>query len=153
MRFFGPYNAGGFDLKFQPLKYYFIGCLYSYVEFSEDLLPPETEKVWTISLSRFSGVRRIVIHCNEMEILNFVVSQSTCAMSVWEEQWALRDVKKIQFGYIYSSTATDYYRAGEYQIFKYFTTAPILYHNQYHFFTSTEHVGLQAEGLAPGFCR
>ena len=112
VEFFSPYYAGGFHLLFKPLEYFFIGCLNSYVEFSEDLLPSETEKVWTIFLSRISGVRRIVIHCNEMEIFNFVASKSTCVNSGWEEQWALRDVKKIKFGYIYSSTATDYYRAG-----------------------------------------
>ena len=119
------YAGSGFGLKLKPLQYSFIGCLDSYVEFSEDLLPSETEKVWTIFLSRVSGVRRIVIHCNEMEIINFVVSESTCAMADWESKWVTRDVKRIQLiGYSYSSSSTateaDYFRAGEYQILKYF---------------------------------
>ena len=123
VNFLSPSSAGGFDLNFKPLEYKFIQCLDSYVGFSEDLLPYETEKIWTIFLSKVSGVTRIVIHCNEMEIINFVMSESTCALSGWERKWVTSDVKMIRLtGYSYSSTATeaDYFRAGEYQILKYF---------------------------------
>ena len=71
-------------------------------------LPTETDKIWTISLSRSSGIR-LTIHCNNKEVLNFVFSDNTCSESNWSEKWS-RDVEKIWFPDY--DTASDYYRPG-----------------------------------------
>ena len=67
-----------------------------------------TDKVWRITLTRTAGVR-LVIHCNEVEVLNTLLS-STCSVSAWSTYWN-NDVNKIFFYSV--DTASDYYRAGD----------------------------------------
>ena len=67
-------------------------------------LPTDTVKVWRITLTRTSGVR-LVIHCNEVEVLNFLLSDLTCNDSSWSTVWS-RDVEKMSFS---QDTATDFY--------------------------------------------
>ncbi|XP_063686031.1 sushi, von Willebrand factor type A, EGF and pentraxin domain-containing protein 1-like [Bolinopsis microptera] len=67
--------------------------------------PSPTDKVWRITLTRTAGVR-LVIHCNEVEVLNILLSQSTCSGSDWSTYWN-RDVTKIKFWSV--DTASDYY--------------------------------------------
>ena len=67
--------------------------------------PSDNEKIWRISLTRTAGVR-LVIHCNEVEVLNTLLSQE-CRYTFWSTVWN-RDVKKISFRS--SDTASDYYR-------------------------------------------
>ena len=43
--------------------------------------PPETDKVLRIALTRTSGVR-LIIHCNEVEVLNVLLSDSTCSDTI-----------------------------------------------------------------------
>ena len=71
--------------------------------------PSATDKVWRITLTRTAGVR-VVIHCNDVEVLNRLLSGATCINSLWSTIWN-RDVTKIQFES--SDTASDYYRAGD----------------------------------------
>jgi hypothetical protein len=40
-------------------------------------LPTATNKLWRITLSRISGIR-LIVHCNEKEIINQLISYSTC---------------------------------------------------------------------------
>ena len=72
-------------------------------------LPSGTDKIWTISLTRTTSVR-IVIYCNDVEVFNFVPSDSTCGFTSWNSYWT-REVGKIEFGTF--NTAADYYRPGE----------------------------------------
>ena len=68
--------------------------------------PSATDKVWRITLTRTAGVR-LVIHCNDVEVLNTLLSEATCSYSRWSTIWN-RDVTKIIFSS--SDTASDYNR-------------------------------------------
>ena len=107
--FYSEYNwavAGGVTLHFtSPPQYELKYCIYSRSNFPTDL-PTEVEKVWRISLTKTSGIR-LVIHCNEVEVLNILMSYSTCSDSSWNNYWD-RDVEKIRFDSL--DSASDYYR-------------------------------------------
>ena len=90
-------------------QYYIYNCMYSHTNFPVSL-PTEVEKVWRITLNRNSGIR-LLIHCNNVEVLNFLMSESTCYYSYWSTYWS-RTVGKFWF-YPYYDTASDYYRAGQ----------------------------------------
>ncbi|KAL5255425.1 hypothetical protein ACHWQZ_G010852 [Mnemiopsis leidyi] len=100
--------TGGVYLYFSsPPQYYLDFCSTSNTNFPT-VLPTETNKVWTITLSRVSGEIRVVITCNTVEVLNVVLSSTTCSDSRWSFLWN-RDVVKIDFASY--DTASDYYRA------------------------------------------
>ena len=110
LMFLGSENYG-FLYSFRNKQYFVRGCTY-WTDFPTDLnIPSETDKVWTIFLSRTSEVRRMVVFCNEVEILNMVMSESNCKYKKWEEQWIQRDVTRI--GFSQYDKASDYYRIGE----------------------------------------
>ena len=71
--------------------------------------PSATDKVWRFTLTRTAGVR-LVIHCNDVEVLNTLFSDATCSDSRWSTYWN-RDMTQIQFSA--SDTASDFYRAGD----------------------------------------
>ena len=74
-------------------------------------LPSETDKVWTISLTRNSGEIRVVVHCNNKEVVNVVLSDTVCtSFDQWNTYWS-RDVEVMWFAS--QDTASDYYRAGK----------------------------------------
>ncbi|KAL5247466.1 hypothetical protein ACHWQZ_G019369 [Mnemiopsis leidyi] len=102
------YNAGGVNLHFSsPPQYLLYTCSTSWTKFPADL-PSETDKVWKITLTRTSGVPRVVIHCNNSEVVNVTMSGSTCySSSDWSTLWS-RNVDRIMF--IWWDTASDYYR-------------------------------------------
>ena len=102
--------AGGVILSLSSPPHYMLSwCNTSQTNFPAPL-PSETDKVWTITLTRSSGTPRVVIHCNNKEVLNVVLSDSTCSCSDWSDFWS-RDVKRILF--IVSDEASDFYRSGE----------------------------------------
>ena len=90
------------------LKYYLNFCTSSWTDFPT-ALPTETDKIWTISFSKTSGIR-LIIHCNDKEVLNVMISDTTCTDSNWSTKWS-SDVEKIQF--TSSDKASDYYRTGK----------------------------------------
>ena len=97
--------AGRVILRFaSTLQYWLDWCSTSWTNLP--VTPPSaTDKVWRITLTRTAGVR-LVIHCNDVEVLNTLLSEATCR-SGWSTYWN-RDVTKIRF---YSpDTASDYYR-------------------------------------------
>ena len=116
MRFYDAQrsDAGGVYFSFtSPPQYGFLWCTTSGTKanlpsFPTDL-PSDTDKVWTISLSR-TGEIRVLITCNDKEVLNVVLSDATCARSHWRNHWD-KDVEKIKFHP--SDTASDYYRPGK----------------------------------------
>ena len=69
--------------------------------------PSANDKVWRITLTKTAGVR-VVIHCNDVEVLNTLISQATCVDIGWSTVWT-RDVTTIMFLYD-QDTASDYYR-------------------------------------------
>ena len=87
-------RAGGLNVYFNSLQYWVHACI-SYTNFTTSL-PTENDKVWKITLSRVSGIR-LVIHCNDVEVLNMVLSDSTClTYNFWNTYWS-RKMKKIYF--------------------------------------------------------
>ena len=88
--------------------YRLLGCQNSWTSYPTDL-PSETDRVWTLTKSRVSGEIRVVVHCNDKEVLNLVLSDTTCISDNWSYYWS-RDVEKIKF--FHSDTASDYYRPG-----------------------------------------
>ena len=69
-------------------------------------LPSDNDKVWRVTLTRTSSIR-LVVHCNEEEVLNILMSDSTCDVSNWSTNWS-REVAKIMF--LSGDTASDYYQ-------------------------------------------
>ena len=103
----GSSRVGGVYLYFSsPPQYQLIYCT-SGINFPTDL-PSDTDKVWTIILSRVSDEIRVVIHCNDKEVVNVVLSDISCSSSGWSWDWS-RDVEEIMFS---SDKASDYYRPG-----------------------------------------
>jgi len=96
------HNAGDLQIYFTSHPQYNLGwCSTSNTNFP--VTPPSlTDKVWRIS--RTAGVR-VVIHCNEVEVLNKLLSSCTHSerRSIWNQ-----DVASIEF--YYSERASDYYR-------------------------------------------
>ena len=98
--------AGGVGIYFRSKVQYFLGRCSTYEAKFPTTLPSTKEKVFRMTLIRTSGVR-IKIHCNDEEIVNVLISGTTCTDSDWSTYWS-REVKKILF---YSDdTASDGYR-------------------------------------------
>ena len=101
--------VGEFGIYFSSTPQYYISFCMSYTDFPVSL-PSDVEKVWRITLNRNSGIR-LLIHCNNVEVLNILMSDNTCySYSSWSTYWN-RNVERIWFHH--SDTASDYYRAGQ----------------------------------------
>ena len=102
--------AGGVYIYFTSTPQYKIYfCTTSRTNFQTDL-PTAKEKVWRITKTRNSEDIRIQIHCNEVEVVNILMSDTTCSVSNWNSYWS-RDVRKIHF--TSWDTATDFYKSPE----------------------------------------
>ena len=98
--------AGGLFLFFYSPPQYWIGrCSSGRTNFPTDL-PTATEKVWRVTLTRTSGIR-LVVHCNGVEVLNTLISDTTCDDRNWSTCWS-RSIAKIKFTSF--DTASDFYR-------------------------------------------
>ena len=107
----GGYSAGGVSLSFtSPPQYWLSWCSTSYTNFPT-ALPAETDKIWKLTLTRTSGTVRIIIHCNNKEVLNVLLSDTICSRNSWKSLWS-KDVEKIKFDN-QDDTASDYYRRGK----------------------------------------
>ena len=101
MKFFSSaeLDAGRVVVRFNDIvQHRLYNCYSSYTDFPT-VLPAAKDKVWRITLTRTSGIR-LVIHCNEVEVLNILMSNSTC-------DWS-RHIERIRFSPY--DTASDYYR-------------------------------------------
>ena len=96
--------VGRLTIHFTSTPRYQIWHCTSKTKFPTDL-PTDTIKVWKIALTRTSGIR-LVIDCNNKEVLNILLSDTTCSNSYWNGRWS-KDVGMIKF---YQDTASDYYR-------------------------------------------
>ena len=113
--------AGGVWISFYTqIKYYIIFCMdvpvisNSYKPFPVTL-PIETQKTWTITYNYTD--KRVVLHCNGVEVLNVVVSNSVCTRTDvdWRDYWKR---KPTQIDFFSDDTASDKYcissNAGKY---------------------------------------
>ena len=111
MYFYNPAgdHAGSVSVHLESSPQYDFGWCSSRRNFPTGL-PSDTDKTWTISLVRTSSEIRIVMLCNEKEVLNVALSDTTCTSeSEWKTTWN-RDVEQIKFSSY--DTASDYYRPG-----------------------------------------
>ena len=105
--------VGGVRIFFSnPPKYKLVHCT-SPTNFPTSL-PSENDKVWTTTLTRSSGPR-VVIHCNDKEVLNVVLTDTVCNDS--ESDWSAKWSKKVEMIYFHPvhNTAADFYRPGKYK--------------------------------------
>ena len=102
------FQAGGFTVRFRSNPQYRIWYCSSDNDFITDL-PSETNKIWTIVLTRTSNVT-FVMYCNDKKVVNVVLSDKTCTNDNWNSYWN-REVVKIELGKW--NTAADYCRSGE----------------------------------------
>ena len=84
------------------------GCSKYFTPFSETL-PIETEKTWTITYNYMD--KRVVLHCNEVQVLNVLLSDIVCAyisldQSKWRNYW---ENKPTQIKFLSYDTASDTY--------------------------------------------
>ncbi|KAL5263940.1 hypothetical protein ACHWQZ_G005132 [Mnemiopsis leidyi] len=98
-------DAGGVRIYFSSTSQYYLYRCSLWTNFTSNL-PAAVEKVWRISLNKTSGIR-LQIHCNDVEVVNTLLSDDTCGDSYWREYWS-RDVEKIAFSR--DDTASVYYR-------------------------------------------
>ena len=108
-------GAGGIVFAFtSPPQYHVRNCDLSGRTDYPTSLPSETVKVWKITLTRGSVVRLVVL-CNDKEVLNLQISSTTCKLSSWGNDWR-RLVGRIKFPS--HDTASDYYSARTYSLGK-----------------------------------
>ena len=100
-------GVGEFWVNFRSTPQYLIGHCTQHTDFPT-ALPAATDKVWKITVTR-NSVIRVVIHCNDQEVVNIPLSDSTCSKSIWSTTWS-KTIAKIEFQS--SDKASDYYRAG-----------------------------------------
>ena len=94
-------------LPFQTSPEYFLRHCTSSRHHFPTTLPSETDKVWKITLTRISDIR-LVIHCNDAEVLNVLINESKCDDDYngkdWRTYWG-REAKKIEL----LGSAPDFY--------------------------------------------
>ena len=101
--------VGGFNLYFSStIKYRIRNCDNQgyYTEFPARV-PTVTSKTWRITLSETTANRQIVIHCNNVEVLNVVLSDTRCRYTTWKSDWS-KTVARIYFSV--HDTASRFYR-------------------------------------------
>ena len=104
----GSNPAGGFLIQFYDMNYIPVECSRSAKDF-QTTASASTDKIWRITLKRTSDVPRILIHCNDVKVLDVELSSSLCdGYSTWSNAWS-RKVGKIRFNS--DDTASDGYRA------------------------------------------
>ena len=96
--------AGGLEINMyhQLLELYFCnGTRYFTVS------PPSGTdlEVWRITLTRSAGIR-LVVHCNNKEVLNTLISDKTCTLGDWSTYWS-KNVTMIKFA---TWDDSDYFR-------------------------------------------
>ena len=76
-------------------------CRHSYASFPTSL-PEDNNRIWNIT--KTLNPLGIMIHCNNVEILNMQFTDKTCTTRSWKSHWD-KAMKRIRF----HDTASDYY--------------------------------------------
>jgi hypothetical protein len=111
---------GGPYLIFSSVMKYRIYYCTSFYEPLPKQPPSTIDKVWRFTLTRSftktrNSVIRLFIHCNSVEVLNLLLSDTTCSYSKWSEFWTKGPVTRIR--HYSGDNASDYYRPGTYNLF------------------------------------
>ena len=104
---FGAYKGGMFILFSTPIKYYIVYCMdggIGYIPFPVTL-PSETQKTWTITYNYTE--KRLVLHCNGVQVLNVLLTSACTRIDVnWRDWW---ENKPTQIEFPSTDTASDNY--------------------------------------------
>ena len=101
----GGSYTGLLEIKFDSTPYYsLIWCTSGRNYFLSDL-PTGENMVWKITFTRTTDLR-IQIHCNGVEVVNFVMTDETCSQAGWRSRWG-KEVEKVLF---VANNAFKYYR-------------------------------------------
>lgn len=94
-----------------PIQYYLTYCSSAATNFPTTL-PSSPDKIWRFTLDRTSAGTKLQIHCNDVEVLNALLSDSFCTSPRYKGDgkayWS-RKVEKIEFNN--GDTASDQYRS------------------------------------------
>ena len=94
-------------IKFSSKPKYLLPHCTSWTNFPRSL-PDSATKIWRIAVQDIDPSVRLVVLCNEIQVLKVKLSNSTCtAESNWRSFWR-DDVKKIYFNS--SDSASNFYR-------------------------------------------
>jgi hypothetical protein len=103
-------EAGGINLLFSSNlnnpRYSIVLCFTSLLDIPVSL-PDTTDRVWSITLTKLTETKRLILQCNGVEVFNVVLSSANCPSYMWKSAWR-RDVAGILFRP--SDTISDYYR-------------------------------------------
>ena len=86
-----------------PMQYYVNHCT-KRVDFPT-APPTAIEKIWRITLTT-NPEPRVQIHCNGLEVVNILISDSTCKKGWKRKSWAK---KKVKIKFAPDDNAADYY--------------------------------------------
>ena len=98
--------AGAISIITQSTPTYYIYFCSSHYSASPASQPSANFEIWRITLTKTSGVR-LVVQCNEVEVINILMSSSTCSGSYSGDTWT-KDVNRISFSNV--DTASYFYR-------------------------------------------
>ena len=99
-------DPSGLEVRFSsPPKLWISFCSIDAGNFPTSL-PTAIDKVWRITLNKNTGIR-LQIHCNEVEVLDLLLSEYVCPDSKWREYWG-GDIVIVEF--TVTDTASDLYR-------------------------------------------
>ena len=103
----GGRTAGGLLFSFRsPPKYNLMYCSQSTWTAVSAFPSSPRDRVLRITLIRTSSSRRLLLHCNGIQVLNVLLSDTECNDVDWESDWS-RDVKQIMFNS--NDEASDFY--------------------------------------------
>jgi len=94
----GSYDAlaGGLSIKLEKIPVYWISyCSEEYRDLL-NTIPDVTERVWKIALTRSAGTR-IVVHCNDVLVVDVVLSDSTCEDDTYKKYYSVVGIDRVEF--------------------------------------------------------
>ena len=102
--------TGGVKFKLTSPPQYYISSCRDWTNFPTTP-PTAQDKVWRITVIRSPDVITLMIHCNGNEVLNTVLSDSSCAWKsgTWRTYWYRGDIAIIHFPFS-GNSMSDYYR-------------------------------------------
>jgi hypothetical protein len=104
----GTKRTGGVEIRFSPSpEYLIIRCSNSnWTKLPACTVPNTQNKIWKITLTKKSVIR-LKLDCNGEEMVDTMLSESTCGYDGWESIWMKR-VDGIKFHD--EDTVSNYYR-------------------------------------------
>jgi len=111
-------TIGGIAIRFRSIMQYQIFYCngdHEWVDFPASLSSTDKHKVWRFTLDKSSGVR-FKVHCNDVEVINVLISPSECEGAYrsigeeWNDRYWSTKVVKINIDDMQDYSASDYFR-------------------------------------------